>query len=391
MKRRAAATALILLICFAGCTRAEEHRIVGYYTAWSAYRDGVLIADIDGSLLTHLNYAFVNMNGDGSLSAGFLDPAQKDAAEESFRSHCQQFAYLKERYPHLKIILSVGGWTGSQMFSDVAADAQKRQTFARSAGEWICRYGFDGLDIDWEYPVQGGSDIPHRPQDRENYTLLVQAVRLELDRLSEENDRQYLLSIAGASFPAFTVNTQLAELCSLLDYINIMSYDYHGAWDERTGANAPLYGSSKSVDETVRAYLQSGAESAKLNLGIPFYGRGWTGVDTSVEEGWNQPGARAETAGPGRGTWEGSTYAYWDLAANYIGRGYTRGFDIKTRTPYLYNDDTWISYDDEESIAYKVNYCLRRGLGGVMFWEFAADKEKVLQRAVAKSLGVFGK
>lgn len=386
MRTRTAAVLLLLFLFMTGCGGASEKRVVGYYTYWSAYKRDVLISDIDGSLLTHLNYAFVQVREDGSLSQGGSG-AMEEAAVESFENHCRQLAYLRQRYPQLKIMLSVGGWTGSGMFSEVAADSQKRCNFAQSAAEWMSLYGFDGLDIDWEYPVQGGNDIVHRPEDRENYTLLIRAVREAFDELSQREGKTYLLSIAGGAFPEFTENIQIKELCGLLDFINIMSYDYHGGWEERTGANAPLYGEERSIDKTVRAYLQAGAEPSKLNLGLPFYGRGWIQVDTSVNEGWNQPGQRAEQSGFGLGTWEGSSFAYWDLAQNYLNHGYIRGFDPKTRTPYLYGNGTWISYDDEESIACKVDYCLRKGLGGVMCWELAGDRDKVLQQAIAERMG----
>lgn len=369
-------------------------KVIAYYASWDGYGRDVQVSDMDGSLLTHVNLAFANLEKDGSIVVGdpWIDcekPMDGDEGWETcgFRGHFYQLKKLRERFPHLKVLVSVGGWSWSGEFSQVADDAAKRARFAESAIEFLVKYQLDGLDIDWEFPVEGGNEIAHLPQDKENYTLLLKETREAFERQTKKDQKHYLLSIAGGPNPSYARNTELAAMAEYLDYINVMTYDYHGTWDGLTGHNAPLYGGAHGfgADDTIRAYLEAGVPAEMLNLGLAFYGRGWSGVNTSCDGGLYQPGRAPEGTGHGKGTWEAGGFEFHDLYENYM-QDFVRGFDEEAKVPFLYKDDMWISYDDEESIGYKVDYARAKGLGGVMFWEFAGDKNKVLQKLIDRKI-----
>ena len=237
------------------------HTVVGYYAGWSAYR-GYQASDLPVRLLTHINYAFAGIDpDDGTL---VLDDPEQD------RKNFAALRALREEHPHLKLMLSVGGWDHSAHVSDVAATAARRQTFARSCAELLAAHGLDGIDLDWEYPVSGGTaGTVHRPQDKQNFTLLLQAIRQELDRQGGLDGRDYQLTIAGAAGSWYLGNIQPAAVADTVDHIFLMAYDLHGPWDSYADFNAPLYTPSgsaphyqSSVSDSVAAYLDSATWTA---------------------------------------------------------------------------------------------------------------------------------
>lgn len=384
----------------------KSYRNVAYYTSWSAYARGVFLTDMDASLLTHINFAFANLNAKGEIVIGdsWVDtdkPMGNDSWDTTgVKGHFGQLKKLKSKYPHLKTLISVGGWTWSSNFSDVAASDAKRKKFAQSAAAFLKKYGFDGLDIDWEFPVEGGNDISHRTADKENYTKLLKEIRAALDRQEKTDKKEYLLTIAGGPNVSFAKNVEMKKIMKYVDFINIMTYDYHGGWENVTNHNAPLYANPKdpaynkntSVEATVNAYINAGADPGALNLGLPFYGRGWINVKGKAKNGLYQSGSVPTGTGYGLGTWEGGVFDYGDLEKNYVGKkGYRRYYDSVAKVPYLYNGSTFISYDDKESILAKLKFAREKGLGGAMFWEFAGDKDKTLQKVTADYLGIKAK
>lgn len=362
----------------------SEKRSVLYYASWSCYGPGVVVADIDTRLVTHINFAFANLGEDGSILVGDSWADLEKSFIGSTGGHFGALRALKKKNPKLKTLISVGGWTWSRNFSDVAASAAKRKKFAVSAAEFIKKHGFDGVDIDWEYPVSGGDGIKHRPEDKTNYTLLLKETRAALNALEKKSGKEYLLSIAGGADSSFVKNIETKEITKYVDFINIMTYDYHGGWESKTGHNAPLFSDGASVASSVQSYLKAGAPAAKLNLGLALYGRGWTNVKSSK---LGASGTVPTKSGFGKGTYSGGVFSYWDIAKNYVGKsGYVRTYDKSAKVPYLYNGKTFISYEDELSIRYKAEFARRAGLGGIMFWEFSQDKDKKLQKAAFKQL-----
>lgn len=377
-------------------TNKQQYRNVAYFTSWCGYTRAIEVGDIDPTLLTHINFAFANLSPDGTITVGdpWIDiekPFGDDTWNTELRGHFGQLIKLKQKYPHIKTLISVGGWTWSKNFSAVAASEALRKACAESAVDFVVKYGFDGVDLDWEYPVAGGDNIPHRADDGDNYILLLKEIRLALDEQGKKDGKQYLLSIAGAASKEFIANCKVASMMQYLDYINVMTYDYHGAWDKTTNHVTPLYttGKESCVSKTIEDYIAAGVKPVDLNLGMAFYGKGWINVNDPNGSGLYKSGTAATSAGYGYGTWEGSAFDYWDIAENYVGKNnYIRYWDDVAKVPYLYNGSTFITYDDEESIGYKLDYIKDMGLGGAMFWEFSGDKELVLQKLVASSLEI---
>jgi chitinase len=360
-------------------------RIVGYYPEWGVYDRKFHVADIPASKLTHINYAFAKIdNGECALFDRFAAVEKQypgDNPEGKLRGNFRQLQLLKEQHPHLKTLLAVGGWTLSGPFSDAALTDESRAKFARSCGRFLTEYGCDGIDIDWEYPVGGG--LPGnktRPEDKENYTKLLARLREELDTVGKKDGKTYLLTIAAPAAPATFAHVELEKIHAYLDWVNLMSYDFHGSWSDATNLHAPLFAGSDdpsseparskfNVDAAVQAYLKAGVPADKLVMGVPFYGRGWGGVK-DVKDGLYQPHAPQVP----RGTWEDGVWDYKDLTANYVGK-VNRHWNDAAKAPWLFDPKKalMITYEDPESIRHKVDYVQRHGLGGMMIWEVSAD------------------
>ncbi|MVO99790.1 glycosyl hydrolase family 18 protein [Paenibacillus lutrae] len=414
----------------------SSQKIVGYFTSWGIYGRNYKVSDIDATKLTHLNYAFADICWGGRHGNPSQDSPNKNTwsctdpavplqnkqvpngtivvgepwadvntpygsytyDECNTKALCGNFAAmrdLKKKNPSLKTLISVGGWTWSNRFSETAASAATRETFANSAVEFIRAYGFDGVDLDWEYPVAGGlAGNTYSPSDKQNYTLLLQKVREKLDAAGAQDGKKYLLTIASGASQKYADNTQLAEIAKVLDWINIMTYDFHGGWETETNHNAALYvdpndptvGDKRkyNTNDAVQIYLNEGVPANKIVLGLAFYGKGWKGCAPGPNnDGQYQkctPGWDGSTLPTG--TWDdwtsgnSGTFDYGDLAANYVGKnGYTRYWNDTTKTPYLFNptNGVFISYDDIQSIGAKTAYIKSKGLGGAMFWETSSD------------------
>ncbi len=378
-------------------SQEDGPRSIAYFTSWSAYDRALTVKNIDPTLLTHINFAFANLAEDGTVIVGdeaadiTMDFGNElgGKAEDAF-GHFGQFRQMKEKYPHIKVLISIGGWSWSTNFSDVAADPQKRDKFASSAAEFVSTYGLDGVDIDWEYPVEGGNNITHRIEDNVNYELLLKATRKALNEQGEKDGKTYLLSIAARAASRFILDSNLINSMQYLSFINLMTYDYHGTWENMTDFNTPLYedGNSVSIDSTVSTFIK-GVDPKDINLGLAFYGRGWTNVKSTEKNGLNQQAQAPGGIGYGLGTWEPAAFDYSDIVENYVGKnGYVRYYDETAQCPYVFDGTTWIGYDDEQSIQVKTEYALEKGLGGVMFWDFSGDENLVLQRTIAETLGI---
>ncbi len=362
-------------------------RIVGYFTAWSIYGRNYHVANIPADKITHINYAFANLSngqvvrGDPYADTDKFYPGDSWAAG-ALRGNFNQLNILKNQNPHLKTLISIGGWTWSSGFSTAAATPTSRALLANSAVQFMKQYGFDGIDLDWEYPVSGGlSSNVTSASDKQNFTLLLAELRSQLDALEAIDRRHYLLTIASSAGPATYANIEISLIHQYLDWINVMAYDFHGSWSPITHFNSALYPQPNDPttdpvilngfngDVAIQAYLNAGVPPHKLVLGAGYYGRGWEGVP-NVNNGLYQP-----HTGVPSGSWEPGVFDYKDLAQNYLGNGYTRYWDNDAKVPYIYNPATGImvSYDDDQSLGVKADYVNNNGLGGIMFWEFSGD------------------
>jgi chitinase len=361
-----------------------DRKVVGYYIGWARTARNFPPEKIDARKLTHINYAFANIEA-GRVVLG--DPATDRANLADLRD-------LKVNNPALKILVSVGGWNWSKHFSDVALTEISRKKFAQSAVEYVQTHQIDGVDLDWEFPVAGGdAGNSARPEDKQNFTLLLRAVRHALDSAGKQRGTHYLLTIASSPGPDFVKNTELRDVARTVDWINIMGYDFHGPFGKRSGPNAPLYmdptddlnpaPSTRHVSGGVAGHLAAGVPAHKIVLGVPFYGYVWQGC-THGNQGQYQ-----NCAGSAKGTWEEGSLEYSDIVQNYLNKpGFTRYWNAATKTPSLWNPKggIFITYDDPESIGYKLDYLEQQGLGGVMIWELTTDRDLSLLAPIAKRL-----
>jgi chitinase len=381
-------------------------RVVGYYASWDAHR-GVFADGIRGELLTHINYAFANISDDGMAVLGdpCLDVGDCHLARGETRpAPGGNFAHLrrlKERHPHLSILVAIGGWNWSANFSNVALTPTARQRFVTSALElFLDRWPglFDGFDLDWEYPVgDGRPDNNYRPEDWENYALLLAEFRRQLERRGAAEARHYLLTIAAPATPRGG-NIGWARIANHVDWINLMTYDYH------TGGtiahfNAPLYAAPDdptphlNVHATVQHYLAAGVPREQITVGLPFFGQGYGGV-AGTREGLfqtaHQGGVEAKNT---REEWGIGAVPFRQLRDAHE-RKFQRFWHPEAQVPWLFNRErrVWISYDDSQSLGLKSDYVRKHNLGGVMIWELGGDDgtllESVYQRLNSREIRV---
>lgn len=364
-------------------------RVIGYLASWGVRSKGTRIADLPANDLTHIFYAFARIDSTGRVVLGDrcadIGVCRAGVAADS-GGNFAALEKLKRLNPHLKLLISIGGWTGSGRFSDAALTEASRRVFAESAIDVFIRQRpglFDGLDLDWEFPVSGGMEgNVERPEDKRNFTLLLAEVRRQLDAQGATDGRRYELAIAASARPGEIANLEIARIVPLLDFINVMTYDYHSG-SRATGFNAPLYAAKGdptpvlNIDATVRAYLDAGVPGGKLVIGIPFYGRAYGGV-ANVNAGLFQPGAgRPEGWRERDGDWNVLS------RTRLQDRKYVRHWEPDSRVPWLYDSSsgTWITYDDPQSVAEKVRYTRNRKLG-VVIWELGGD-DGSLMRAIS--------
>jgi chitinase len=380
-------------------------RVVGYFTEWGIYGRQYLVKNVATSKsaerLSVLNYAFANVAPDasGNVVCKIADPwadYQKTwSAEESvdgqavpesspLRGNFQQLEALKARYPHLKVVISLGGWTYSKDFSVAAATKQGRERLVSSCIDMFIKGNigapglaagvFDGIDIDWEWPgSEGNAGNAISPSDKANLTKLLQEFRKQLDRYGKTTDRHYLLTEFLPAAPAkIDAGFEVDKIFKSLDFATVQGYDLHGAWESVTNHQSNLYTSASdpadprySVDDTVRAYLQRGAPRDQLVVGVPFYSRGWTGVGPA-NHGLYQPASR-----PAPGTWEAGINDY-KVTKNLLTSGFTRYQDA-TGAAWLFDGTTFWTFDDPQVMDAKARYVDENRLGGIMFWELSGD------------------
>ncbi len=345
---------------------------VGYIAGWATGATGERITALPGAEgLTHVIYAFAAVSPGGGVTL----------AEPLDSVNLARLRSLKARHPGLSVLVAIGGWTGSGRFSDIAASAESRERFARSVVDVIIRphaQWIDGIDIDWEYPVGGGLPAnATRPEDRENFTLLLAELRRQLD--DARVDRRYLLTAATSAGPRAVTDLELLRISQIVDWLNVMTYDYHTG-GTRAHFNAPLYASAEdptpgqTVDATVQRYLEAGVPPERIVMGIPFYGVAYRPA-TVAGEGRFQPADSAQPEGQ---------LAYRSIARRLAdGERLTRHWDGDARVPWLFDRQTrlWITFDDAASVGEKAAYAREKGLRGVMAWELMSD-DGTLTRAM---------
>jgi chitinase len=340
---------------------------------------------IKGEYLTDLFIAFALIDeADGSSL--YIREAGPCADGSPGFSIWDEVAALKEKYSHLKVNISVGGW-GADGFSDMAAEPALRSAFTANACDWIEKYNLDGVDIDWEYPVgpKGGQEIKSRPEDRQNWITLLKDLRNAIDTLSEKTGKGYSLTTCVPASKWFINANDVVAAVKIVDALQIMAYDYYGGWNSTTGHNANLYDNPDdprgawSTDNALDQYLKAGVPSEKITVGAAFYGRAFEGVDPGPNgDGLFQP---YKSISSKKGL--GDRYSIKELLKP--GSGYTRYWDKTAKAPYLYNGDIWISYTDEEQIQLLTAYAKEKKLAGVFYWEYAHDMDAELLKILVEN------
>lgn len=303
--------------------------------------------NVDPTFLDAVIYAFVEINPDGTLYV----PSPK---------YLNQLLNLKTYNPDLKVIAAIGGW-GADGFSDAALTPASRYNFARQVNKLINQYKLDGVDIDWEYPATSAAGIKSRPEDKENFTLLLTAIRDVIG-----NDKW--LSVAATGDTGYiNKSAEIDKIAPIINYFNLMSYDFTAGETGERGKKhqANLYDSKLSlpgysVDRWIKNLEAAGMPLSKILLGVPFYGR---------------LGAKV-------------TKSYDELRKNYINKnGYQYNFDKEAQVPYLVKDGQFaMSYDDPLSIYIKGQYVLANCLGGIFSWTSTYDQANILAKAMYDSI-----
>ena len=298
--------------------------------------------------------------------------------------HFNQLAELKEANPHLTTQLGIGGWTLSGNFSDMAATAQGRATFINSVVDFLKENTmFDGIDFDWEYPGGGGlGSNSVRAEDGANFTLLAAETRAALDQLEAETGRSYTMSAALPAGHDKIANLDIAGLAESLDFMNIMTYDFYGDWQNTTGHLAGMYdptGANYDITTAINLYLDAGVDPSQIVLGLPSYTRAWEGVSVDNPiDAWNSP-----SGGGAPGTYpqsEPAYYEYKDLLEELQAQDSDWGlyYDDDAQAAFLYNPTLGIfsSFETPSTIALKSEWAQSLGLGGVMFWDTSGDSNR---------------
>ncbi|XP_078403907.1 acidic mammalian chitinase-like [Cetorhinus maximus] len=352
-------TAVVLLACL---ELGSAFRLVCYFTSWAQYRPGAgkyKLDDLDPCLCTHLIYAFAGMkdNQITNLDANDLTLYHK-------------FNSIKNKNENLKTLLSIGGWNfGTQKFSAMVSTSENRQIFINSVIKFLRGFGFDGLDIDWEYPGT---------QNKHFFTLLAQEMvaAFEAEAKSTGKPRMLLSAAVPAGMALIEMSYEVSQLGQYLDFFNVMTYDYHGSGSIVTGENSPLYPLPNNnhytnlyfnVNFTMNYWRIQGAPSEKLNIGFATYGHTFklTTSDTGIGAPSGGPGP------PGPYTRATGTLAYYEICT-MLKTG-TSEWDAPQMVPYGYKGDVWVGYDNERSFADKAEWLTKNNFGGAMVWTLAMD------------------
>ncbi|EGX6961483.1 chitinase C-terminal domain-containing protein [Vibrio alginolyticus] len=463
----------------------HPRRVIGYFTSWRSGDDPqstYLVKDIPWEQLTHINYAFVSIGSDGKVNVGDVNDPNNPATGKTwpgvevdpalgFKGHFGALATYKQKHD-VKTLISIGGWaeTGGHFdtngdrvadggFYTMTTNADGSinhagiEKFATSAVEMMRQYKFDGLDIDYEYPTSmAGAGNPYDKDFMEprrqylwaSYQELMKVLREKLDAASAQDGIHYMLTIAAPSSGYLLRGMETFDVTKYLDYVNIMSYDLHGAWNDHVGHNAALFDTGKDSElaqwnvygtaayggigylntDWAYHYFRGSMPAGRINIGVPYYTRGWQGVTggdnglwgraalpnqaecqpgtgegeknncghgaIGIDNMWHDTDPKGNEMGAGsnpmwhaknleNGIWGSYAAAYGldpvnDPSDKFVGT-YTRHYDSVAVAPWLWNAEksVFLSTEDKASIEVKADYVIDKEIGGIMFWELAGD------------------
>ncbi|CAO3687683.1 hypothetical protein G6F70_001222 [Rhizopus microsporus] len=390
----AAALASAIALC-----EGSTKMVIGYFPNW-LYAN-YPVENIPYNKYTHINYAFAILNNPDNLPS-FSD----DWAVESGLPKIVQLAHKNKT----KVLLSIGGWTGSKRFSPMVATAESRKKFIDWNIEFIEKYNTDGVDIDWEYPGrQAAGCNEFADNDADNFLLLLKELRSALDAKFPNDHKEVSMAVHVQPFIKSGVPmSDLKAYVPYFDHVNLMTYDINGAWAPVTGPNAPFRyepgkGSPFSFVDSIKQWKAAGVPSEKITAGLPFYGRA---IKANVNMHATQPLNQYQPAQVGAPKGD-SDDAYWDdpycnvepgglsgiwkwtnlrkeglIKDDFVstGAGWTRHWDDVSQTPWLFNPSSqiYITYDDPQSLSIKVQHAMCEDLAGVMVWDIHQDNGELL-------------
>jgi chitinase len=357
---------LCLSILLAACsfknntTKKQKKVIIGYVYGgnnidWEGF---------DANKFTHINYAFANII-DGKMAFEL----------ESDYPNLERLINSKKDNPALKILVSVGGWTWSGDFSDMALTKESREIFINSCLEEIRKTNIDGIDLDWEYPGQKGLNNVHRPEDKQNFTMLLQELRNALDKEAEKGNRKdaFLLTIAAGANQTYLNKTEMDIASKSLDYINLMTYDFYTGADSISGHHANLFAhkddpNGNSCHTAIQQFIKAGVPKEKIVMGIPFYNRFFGKITTHNNNGQYQPFIT-------------DTSLRYSKILNAIEKdSFPKFFDEESKSAYRWNAEKgwFMSVEDTAVIQLKAKYIKDNDLAGAMFWAYSKRKNDLL-------------
>ncbi|KAH0439683.1 chitinase 1 [Colletotrichum camelliae] len=356
-----------------GSTPANgQHRNLLYVTNWSIYGAGYNPDDIPIDKITHVLYAFADIQANGTVvsSDPWADTGKSFGKDKTSEPGNNAYGLVKQLYMkkmanrQLKVIMSIGGYNWSPKFAPVIANEKLRANFVASSVKMVADFGLDGLDVDYEYP--------NTTETSANTVKLLSELRTGLDQYSAKyaNGYHFTLGFAAPAGPQNYAKLDFKGMDKSLDFWSLMAFDFAGAWENTTGHQSNVFTSKKtplstraSIDKAVKDYTKAGIPARKINLGMPLYGRAFNNTKGMGQSYRGLP--NGTLAQPG-------IFVYKDLPRP----GARVVWDSVVKATYSYDNRTQqlVSYDDLKSALYKQEYIKKKKLGGAMFWEASGDK-----------------